>query len=448
MAQDGRGHPRRSDADVIGVIEIENDGYGPDSAIQFLVDQLNAATAPGTYAFIDADAGTGQVNALGTDAIKVGLLYKPAVVTPVGQTAALNIGRLRQRRRQRAAQPARRWRRPSRRTPPAARFVVVVNHLKSKGSACDAPDAGDGQGNCNVVRTNAADGARCLAGDRPDRHRRPRRADPGRPNSYAKEDPITALEDAGYTNLSSRSSGADAYSYVFDGQWGYLDHALASRHAWSRRSPAWPSTTSTPTSRRVLDYNTDFKTAGPDQRRLYAPDQFRISDHDPVLVGLDLVIPTTTALTIDPSTQQYSDTVTLDGVSPRPARPVASSSPSRPIAGQLGPTSADRPRHRRPEPPGRRPVADAAGTNVRFRAFFDGTASTRTRRTQAAPTVTKEDAGSSTAPATPVAAQVTRPAAGSGPARSCSPSTSRSARRTSRGRVRPSRAKSPRPGSP
>jgi predicted extracellular nuclease len=77
-------------ADVIGVNEIENDGYGLDSALQTLVDQLNTASAPGTYAFIDVDANTGQVNAMGTDAIKVGLLYRPGVVTPVGQTAALN----------------------------------------------------------------------------------------------------------------------------------------------------------------------------------------------------------------------------------------------------------------------------------------------------------------------------------------------------------------------
>jgi uncharacterized protein len=80
------------DVDVLGIIEIENDGYGPDSAIQDLVDRLNAATAPGTYALIDVDANTGQINALGVDAIKVGVIYKPAHVTPVGQTAALNTG--------------------------------------------------------------------------------------------------------------------------------------------------------------------------------------------------------------------------------------------------------------------------------------------------------------------------------------------------------------------
>ncbi|MEZ4681713.1 MAG: ExeM/NucH family extracellular endonuclease [Caldilineaceae bacterium] len=79
-----------TEADVIGVVEIENDGYGPDSALAFLVNQLNEATTPGTYAFVDVDTETGQVDALGDDAIKVGLIYKPATVTPVGQTAALN----------------------------------------------------------------------------------------------------------------------------------------------------------------------------------------------------------------------------------------------------------------------------------------------------------------------------------------------------------------------
>jgi len=40
-----------------------------------------------------------------------------------------------------------------------SRFTVVVNHFKSKGSACNDvgdPDMGDGQGNCNGTRTLAA----------------------------------------------------------------------------------------------------------------------------------------------------------------------------------------------------------------------------------------------------------------------------------------------------
>jgi predicted extracellular nuclease len=104
--------------DVIGVNEIENDGYGPTSALAHLVDQLNAATAAGTYAYIDVDANTGQVDAMGTDAIKVGLIYKPASVTPVGQTAALNTTAfINGGDGARAA--ALRWRKPSSRTPTA-----------------------------------------------------------------------------------------------------------------------------------------------------------------------------------------------------------------------------------------------------------------------------------------------------------------------------------------
>ncbi len=75
--------------DVLGVNEIENDGYGSDSSLAHLVEKLNAVHGAGTYAYIDVDDETGQANALGTDAIKVGMLYKPAKVTPIGNTAVL-----------------------------------------------------------------------------------------------------------------------------------------------------------------------------------------------------------------------------------------------------------------------------------------------------------------------------------------------------------------------
>ena len=77
-------------ADIYGLAELENDGYGPTSAIQDLVNKLNASAGAGTYAFIDADALVGLPDALGNDAIKVGIIYKPANVTPIGTTAALN----------------------------------------------------------------------------------------------------------------------------------------------------------------------------------------------------------------------------------------------------------------------------------------------------------------------------------------------------------------------
>jgi uncharacterized protein len=275
-------------ADVVGIAEIENDGYGPTSAIQYLVDKLNASAGAGTYAFIDADAATGQTDALGNDAIKVGFVYKPVVVTPVGQTAALNSvafvngGDSGPRNRAALAQAF-----EDRAT--GARFVASVNHLKSKGSACDAPDTGDGQANCNQVRVTAANLLSQWLQSDPTGTGDPDALIIGDLNSYAKEDPIDAIKAAGFTNLIEDRIGAEAYSYVFDGQWGYLDHALANSSMSSQVSDVaeWHINADEPS---VLDYNTNFKSAG-QIASLYAPDEFRISDHDPVIVDLDLTVP-------------------------------------------------------------------------------------------------------------------------------------------------------------
>lgn len=272
-------------ADVIGIIEMENDGYGADSAIQFLVDRLNDSTNPGEYAFIDADTGTGQTNALGVDAIKVGLIYKTANVTPVGLTAALNTeafvngGDSSPRNRAALAQAFEE-------IGTGSRFVVTVNHLKSKGSACDDPDVFDGQGNCNIVRTNAANELTAWLASDPTGTGDPDALIIGDLNSYAMEDPITAIKNVGYTNLVYQYGGDEAYSYVFDGQWGYLDHALSNDSLTPQVTGVsdWHINSDEPS---VLDYNTNFKSAN-QITTLYSPDEFRIADHDPVLIDLNL----------------------------------------------------------------------------------------------------------------------------------------------------------------
>ncbi len=78
-------------------------------------------------------------------------------------------------------------------------------------------------------------------------------------NSYAKEDPITTLEGAGFTNLIEQRNGREAYSYAFDGQWGYLDHALGSASINSQVTGVgdWHVNADEPS---ILDYNTEFKT--------------------------------------------------------------------------------------------------------------------------------------------------------------------------------------------
>lgn len=276
------------DADVIGLIEIENDGYGAASALRNLVDRLNAATAPGTYALLDVDARTGQANVLGTDAIKVAFIHRPAHALPVGTTAVLNStafvngGDGQPRNRPALAQAFE--------AANGARFVAVVNHFKSKGSACDAADALDGQGNCSAVRLAAA--GRLLDWLQTD-PTATGEADVlviGDLNSYAMEDPVRAFLDRGYTDLVRQHDGDTAYSYVFDGQWGHLDHALATASLTQQVAGAgvWHVSADEPS---VLDYNINFKSVA-QQTSLYAADVYRNSDHDPVLIGLALAAPT------------------------------------------------------------------------------------------------------------------------------------------------------------
>lgn len=104
-------------------------------------------------------------------------------------------------------------------------------------------------------------------------------------NSYAQEDPITALKNAGYRNLLETMIGnRAAYSYVFDGAAGYLDHALANIALAPQVKSAseWHINADEP---RALDYNTEFKSAN-QVTSFYAADVYRSSDHDPLLVKL------------------------------------------------------------------------------------------------------------------------------------------------------------------
>lgn len=271
------------DADIIGVMEIENDGYGSNSAIADLVNGLNTAAPAGvSYAYIDPG-----VNQIGTDAIAVGLIYRQESVLPVGAAAILDSSVdprfIDTKNRPTLAQTFEEIGK-------GAQLTIAVNHLKSKGSACDDvgdPDIGDGQGNCNLTRTAAAEAlVDWLANDPTDS------GDSdfliiGDLNAYAKEDPITAIKSGGYIELIDSTIGADsAYSYIFNGQSGYLDHALASNELVAQVGGVmeWHINADEP---RALDYNTEFKSAT-QIIELYNADAYRASDHDPVIIGLNL----------------------------------------------------------------------------------------------------------------------------------------------------------------
>lgn len=255
---------RAIDADVVGLIEIENNGQ---TAVNNLVSALNAAYGAAVYAAVGVPTGGS-----GTDAIRQAMIYKPARVSTVGSALSDTA--------------------PIHNRPPLAqtfaavngeRFSVVVNHFKSKscGDAAGAEaDQGDGQGCWNPLRVQQAAALNAFVQQLTTSSGAADVLVIGDLNAYGKEDPVNALTAAGMVNLAA---GIDlAYSYTFDGESGALDHALATPALAAKTSGIahWHINTDEPF---VIDYNTEFKP-----QDLYAPHAYRSSDHDPVVIGLSL----------------------------------------------------------------------------------------------------------------------------------------------------------------
>ena len=285
-----------SGADILGLMELENDGYGSTSAIQDLVNGLNTVAGAGTYTFVNP--GT----SLATDEITVGLIYKSGQVTPVGASAtmpnAYGTGAFDLVGRKPLAQTFQK-------TSTGGKFTVVVNHFKSKslsaGAAGDA-DIGDGQGLSNGTRTRQAQDLAAWLATNPTGTTDSDYLIIGDLNSYAKEDPVTTLANAGYNSVLPINS----YSYLYDGQMGSLDHALVSNSLAAQVTGAekWHINADEPS---VLDYNTNFKSVG-QISSLYNADLYRSSDHDPVIVGLNLTVPVTNNSTGGLNGQQNNPT--------------------------------------------------------------------------------------------------------------------------------------------
>ena len=304
-------------ADVVGLMEIENDGFGEDSAIQSLVNAINAELGETEqYSFITTSDGS----EIGTDAITVGLLYKATVVTPENDAMVVAMPE------QQIDEDSLARMRPSLlqsfvHTESSKSFLVAVNHFKSKGSQC-AEDVAEApseittiQGSCNALRVSAAI---TLGNALSDESLPERKVILGDLNAYSAEDPVAVLTDytpesRGYTITTAVNTGmdegssvdvessfgyhnlaeefdAEGFSYWFYGteQVGSLDHVLASEAMledaidgahWNINS--------------VEAYQLQY-----DQALRYYPDEdgyaftdvgpFRSSDHDPFIATFDL----------------------------------------------------------------------------------------------------------------------------------------------------------------
>ncbi|WP_068089300.1 ExeM/NucH family extracellular endonuclease [Polycladidibacter stylochi] len=329
----------KTGADALGLQELENNGFDDASAIQHLVNALNEEAAKrgedASFTFVDPTQGEGD-GYLGTDAITNGIIYRANVLDVqvsdyivfeersadetfaiADKLAAYSNNDVLDLQRNRPSIAA-----TFKHKETGESFTLAVSHFKSKGDsnlqdlADDVQEAldsglvpadkvaqvqadlaalkadrnfdhGNGQAFWNDVRDDAAhelvywlkngyagaalDGDHLLIGDL---------------NAYAMEDPLQVIRDNyGYTDLVKEALGSDAYSFVFDGQRGTLDHGLASQSMAGQVSgiTEWHINADEPD---LLNYNSKYNDPG-----FYNDDHFASSDHDPLIIGLNLHTP-------------------------------------------------------------------------------------------------------------------------------------------------------------
>lgn len=279
------------DADIIGLMEIENDADDGFSAIKDLTDALNTHIGENVYDFVS----TGIISPATaiSDEIKVGLLYKTSTVELSGNYAILNnnfdVAFNDNYNRPALAQTFEE-------IETGEKLTVVVNHLKSKGSGCDDlgdPDDSDGQGNCNITRTITAGTLVSWLETDPTGSNDDDFLIIGDLNAYGQEDPIDTLRARGYESVLP----VESFTYVFGGQYGSLDYGMANANLREQVSGAavWNINSIEPDMYEYDGLMSKFNA-----------DPYRSSDHDPIIVGLSLnELVTTERVLFDRNTRVY-----------------------------------------------------------------------------------------------------------------------------------------------
>lgn len=296
-------------ADAIGLMEIENNGFGENSSIAHLVNKVNARLPEAEhYAYVTGDSdGDGNVDQnIGSGAIANQVIFKPTKLT-------LSNYRIIKMPEQRGGSHTNYQRdavTPSFKINGTEQSITLsVNHFKSKGGSCvedaSAGNNNDLQGACENFRVSAAKhlatelesvtGYKLILGDL---------------NSYAKEDPLLVLtnipeghnitpakntfigdtsmdgekptaitQSFNYRNII-REKHPQAYSYSYQDTVGSLDYILADQATAAKVVTAedWNINAAEST---LFEYS-ESKSGD----LISYTDAYRASDHNPALVVL------------------------------------------------------------------------------------------------------------------------------------------------------------------
>ena len=276
------------DADVVALEEIENPvasgvSTDRDGALKSLVNALNAAAGSEVWAYVPSPS-TVPAN---EDVIRIAFIYKKATITPVGDSVIYDDPAYTGLARQPLAQE---FKPITDANHEGKNFVVIANHFKSKGSApknlsgaeaAANTDNGDGQGNSNGVRVKQARALATFA----QRFNGTPTLLVGDFNAYTKEDPLKVLTDAGWTH----ESGHGDSSYVYGGRSGSMDHVFANSaaHPLITEVKSWAVNAQESIAFEYSRANYNAYLA------FEADNPYRASDHNPEIIGLNLITPIT-----------------------------------------------------------------------------------------------------------------------------------------------------------
>ncbi|WGW00586.1 ExeM/NucH family extracellular endonuclease [Vibrio sp. YMD68] len=323
------------DADIIGLMEIENNGFGASGAITQLVDQINLRIPKQKdhYKFVAIDSNqdgeTNHLDSIGTDVITTGVIYRSKavklkqsrVIAMPSQLAPEVIDD-----KGKVIESGKNYQRDS--LAPTfkvkgtkERITVAVNHLKSKGSKCwedAAPIEQGGQGGVDADKQGSCENFRVAAvvalGEALEEIKG-HKVILGDMNAYGKEDPMLILTDysaekygkaikaARNTFIAGEPQFGDdgavitksfgyinavemhhpkSWSYSYNDEVGALDHLLISESLAEKVVDAtdWHINGGEST---LFDYNEEFKGDFPKYQ-----DHYRSSDHDPAVLELQM----------------------------------------------------------------------------------------------------------------------------------------------------------------
>ncbi|MBR6118021.1 MAG: hypothetical protein IKQ11_04080 [Paludibacteraceae bacterium] len=225
-------------ADIVAICEVERN----DDVLSYICNAMNTIYGENVFTYITdglyshADAGKYQ-------SLKSGFIYNKNKVTPVGTSVSPYYS---------AEYKARLRIQAFKEIATNEVFVLSMNHFKAKDSSVD-------QGESTRIE-NAGELIEKLDNINTD----PDILIMGDLNAYTNETPIQNLINAGYEEQLVRFD-ANAYTYIYKGAKGILDHAMAN---------------STMAEQITGAYAYHINTAGG-----YS---YKYSDHDAVLVGLRL----------------------------------------------------------------------------------------------------------------------------------------------------------------